>query len=119
YAGQDRIKLSPGKSLLPGRKQIFRVEREGIADHDVLARHDEVPPGRPLLQRVMSGGTRLPAGRVSLEEARRHARNELRRLAPSIRSITPAEPPYRVDVSERLQQDLENAVRHVSSASRM
>ena len=29
YAGRGRIKLSTGKSLLPGRKQVFRVEHEG------------------------------------------------------------------------------------------
>jgi nicotinate phosphoribosyltransferase len=106
YAGQDRIKLSPGKSLLPGRKQIFRVEREGIADRDVLARHDEVIVGRPLLQLVMSHGARVPAGRVSLDEARRHAGDELRRLPSSIRGISPADPSYQVEFSERLQQSV-------------
>src|SRR6266498_2868192 len=60
YAGRGRIKLSTGKSLLPGRKQIFRVEPDGVALYDVIARHDEAACGRPLLQRVMRKGTRLP-----------------------------------------------------------
>src|SRR4029079_7903646 len=41
YAGCGRVKLSPGKAILPGRKQIFRVEQDGLADHDVLGRNDE------------------------------------------------------------------------------
>lgn len=111
YAGRPAIKLSTGKLLLPGRKQVFRVERDDVADHDLLARHDEAPRGRPLLHRVMSRGAR--ARRVSLDEARHHAADELRRLPAPIRAITPADPPYRVDVSEQLQQDLQSAAQRV------
>ena len=111
YAGRPAIKLSTGKLLLPGRKQVFRVERDDVADHDLLARHDEAPRGRPLLHRVMSRGAR--ARRESLDEARRHAADELRRLPAPIRAITPADPPYRVDVSEQLQQDLQSAAQRV------
>ena len=118
YAGRPRIKLSPGKLLMPGRKQIFRVEHDGVADHDLLARHDEAPVGRSLLQLVMSRGARVPAGRVSLDEARRHARDELRGLPAPIRAITPADPPYRVDVSEQLQRDFESAVRRTTRSLR-
>jgi nicotinate phosphoribosyltransferase len=57
YAGRPRMKLSTGKVLLPGRKQIFRVERDGMPDHDVLGRRDDDPCGRALLQRVMAGGS--------------------------------------------------------------
>src|SRR5262249_59594510 len=113
---RGRIKLSTDKLLLPGRKQVFRVERDGVAEHDLLARHDEASPGRPLLNLVMSRGKCAPAGRLSLDDARQHVRDELRRLPASIRSIAPADPPYRVDVSEQLQQDLERAVRRVRSA---
>ena len=30
-AGRGRMKLSSGKAVLPGRKQIFRVEHDGLA----------------------------------------------------------------------------------------
>lgn len=102
YAGRDRLKLSPGKAVLPGRKQIFRVERDGLADHDVLGRHDESACGRPLLQQVMKDGVRLPEGRATLDEARARARMELERLPARVRSIEPARPPHRVDISETL-----------------
>ncbi|MGH9346331.1 MAG: nicotinate phosphoribosyltransferase [Vicinamibacterales bacterium] len=102
YAGRGRLKLSSGKAVLPGRKQVFRVERDGIADHDVLGRYDESSAGRPLLQLVMKDGVRLPGGRVSLDEARARARSELERLPARVRSIQPARPPYDVALSQEL-----------------
>jgi nicotinate phosphoribosyltransferase len=107
YAGRPRMKLSTGKVLLPGRKQIFRVERSGIADHDVLGRRDEEPCGRPLLQRVMAGGQRCAPQRVTLDEARARAKDELNRLPSRLRGLEPATPPYSVDVSPALARDLD------------
>jgi nicotinate phosphoribosyltransferase len=105
YAGQMRLKLSTGKVLLPGRKQIFRVERDGLADRDVLGRRDETPVGRPLLQRVMAGGRRTSAGRVPLNQARALARSELQRLPARVRGLQPHTPPYVVEISAALAQD--------------
>jgi nicotinate phosphoribosyltransferase len=102
YAGRGRLKLSPGKGVLPGRKQIFRVERDGIAERDVLALYGETPWGRPLLEQVMKGGSRVDAGRVTLNDARARARRELDRLPARIRAIEPARPPYPVDLSPAL-----------------
>lgn len=102
YEGRGRLKLSTGKAVLPGRKQIYRVERDGAADRDVLARDDEAPHGRPLMQQVMKGGVRLPAGRASLDESRAHAARELPRLPARIRALEPARPPYDVEISEPL-----------------
>src|SRR6266545_478280 len=108
YASRGRIKLSTGKSLLPGRKQVFRVERDGVAQHDVIARHDEPPVGRPLLQQVMNKGTRLPAGRVALDDARDLREAELNRLPRSLRAISPADPAYAVKISAGLAAETEN-----------
>ena len=105
YGGRGRLKLSTGKALLPGRKQIFRVERDKVADHDVLGRRDEQSDGRALLQRVMAGGQRCSEGRVTLDEARAHAKAELERLPSRLLGIEPARPPYRVDLSTALAQD--------------
>jgi nicotinate phosphoribosyltransferase len=102
YAGRGRLKLSPGKRILPGRKQVFRRERAGEASGDILARADEVASGRPLLSLVMEGGVRTAAGRVSLAEARERARDETARLAPRLRALERAEPPYKVAISEAL-----------------
>jgi nicotinate phosphoribosyltransferase len=102
YGGRARMKLSTGKVLLPGRKQIFRVEEDGLARRDVLARHDEALAGRPLLAPVMRRGERLPAGRVTLDEARGRARDELARLPAALRALAPADPPYAVEISAGL-----------------
>jgi nicotinate phosphoribosyltransferase len=105
YSGRGRVKLSPGKAILPGRKQIFRIERDGLAEYDVVARHDETPCGRALLQQVMKDGARLPDGRKTLADACARRTMELDRLPAPLRSIQPAS--YRVEVSASLAADLE------------
>ena len=110
YAGVDRVKLSPGKPVLPGRKQVYReLDGEG-AVRDVLARDDERLDGRPLLIEVMKRGKRLfPA--EPLDTIRRRAAIEISRLPSPIRGLLPAEPSYRVDISPALQQRYDRAAR--------
>ncbi len=110
YAGRPRLKTSPGKASLPGPKQVYRIESGGMADHDVLAGRDEPIPGRPLLRAVMRGGHRLLAGRVTLDDARAHAREELGRLPARIRALAPADPPYVVELSAALASGAANQV---------
>ncbi|MBV8265235.1 MAG: nicotinate phosphoribosyltransferase [Planctomycetaceae bacterium] len=105
YAGRPRMKLSSRKAIYPGRKQVIRRVEDGRIVRDVIGRHDETLEGEPLLQPVMRRGARLAAGRVSLEEARVHARRELERLPEVLRSLAPAEVPYRVEISPALQAD--------------
>jgi hypothetical protein len=107
YAGRSRIKLSEEKSHLPGQKQVFRVEHDGTAQYDILARHDEAAAGRPLLRHVMSLGRRLPAGRVTLDEARSQRTVECNRLPPRLRATSPAQPPYEVRISDDLAREAE------------
>jgi len=100
YGGEGRLKLSPGKPILPGRKQVYRaIGADGRAERDVVARRDEVHEGEPLLVEVMRGGERTAAGRESLADARERARRETARLPDPVRGIEPAEPPYPVVVS--------------------
>ncbi len=113
YAGRGRLKLSPGKRILPGRKQVFRTERGGEATGDVVARHDESLPGRPLLVQVMAGGERLPAGRESLDENRERARREVAALPARVRDLAPAAPPYPVEVSPGLRAFQEQVIERV------
>jgi len=114
YAGKGRLKLSTGKRILPGRKQIFRQEEDGEAVRDVLARHDEDQEGRPLLEKVMERGGRLAAGRVDLESARERARREIERLPKHIRALEDADPPYKVQVSDGLEDLQEEVVERVT-----
>lgn len=103
YAGLGRLKTSPGKAILPGRKQVFRREEDGRDVGDVIARDDEDLPGRPLLEEVMRGGERTPAGRRGLEDARARARREMARLPDRLRRLDAADPPYPVEVSDALR----------------
>lgn len=119
YNGRGRLKLSPGKAVLPGRKQVFRIEEGGEAVCDIIARHDEAVSGRPLLVQVMRRGRRLPAGQVDLREARARATDEIRRLPERIRGLSPATPPYPVQVSERLLADAEAAADRALAAARV
>jgi nicotinate phosphoribosyltransferase len=105
YAGRPRMKLSAHKAMYPGRKQVFRVFGEGLMSHDVIGRHDESSLGEPLLVPVMKSGSRLPAGRVTLNEARATAQRELARLPQQQRSLAPATVPYRVEFSPVLEAD--------------
>jgi hypothetical protein len=55
----------------------------------------------------MKSGERLPAGRISLDEARAHARREIDRLPGPIRGLPPARPGYHVKISEALHAQSE------------
>lgn len=107
YDGEPRTKLSVGKVICPGRKQVFRVSDEEHMERDVIGRHDENLPGRPLLERVMAEGRRLPAVRVSLEAARSHCQGELALLPEPLQGLGRAGQAYPVAFSDILRQDLE------------
>lgn len=101
YRGTGRLKTSPGKATLPGRKQIFRRERDGQAMGDVIARWHETLDGRPLLRQVMKGGQRLPNGMESLDTIRERTAAELGRLPDRLRAQAQVQP-YPVSVSDDL-----------------
>ncbi len=103
YGGRGRLKLSSGKKILPGPKQVWREIRDGRAVRDRITTAGEEAPGRPLLETVMEEGRRLEAGRRSLEEARTEARRALGELPEAILELDPSEP-FPVEVSEALRQ---------------
>ncbi|MGD9995976.1 MAG: nicotinate phosphoribosyltransferase [Ilumatobacteraceae bacterium] len=111
YDGRPVMKLSPGKSTLPGPKQVFRADPDR---GDVLALCSEPPPGAatPLLVEVMRDGRRTePPASLAAAAARLAA--DLARLPPrtlDLRAPTPIE----VHVSEAL----ESLAHEVSAAHR-
>ena len=111
YGGEGRVKLSPGKELLPGPKQVRRVEKAGRAVRDRLTRADEEGAGRPLLVPVMEDGLRVEAGRRTLQEAAERAAREIALLPDRLRALAPADPGYLVEISERLLADRARAAR--------
>ncbi len=101
YAGKGRLKLSTGKPILPGRKQVFRMTENGC---DVIGQAGEDLSGRRLLIAVMHNGEHLPSSRVNMKSARIHTEQETAVLPDHVRGITEAVPPYPVEVSRRLSQ---------------
>lgn len=104
YAGRPRIKVSPGKHLLPGSKQVFRVAGEGRATHDILALDGESCPGRPLLVPVMEHGRRIAPEATDLEASRERARLEIGLLPPHLLDTEGGGKPYRVELSDGLKE---------------
>jgi nicotinate phosphoribosyltransferase len=106
YGGAGRMKLSPGKATLPGRKQVFRREAGGVAAEDVIARADESFSGTPLLAQVMRGGRRIaPPSDVSTLRAA--AKEAIAALPPELRALSPAPKPFPVSASPRLAAEAE------------
>jgi nicotinate phosphoribosyltransferase len=107
YAGRPRAKFSSHKATYPGRKQVFRMIEGGRLARDVIGRHHETHAGEPLLYPVMRGGQRLPQGRVSLQEARRHALQARERLPEALLRLEHQPTAYPVEISLTLKHDLE------------
>lgn len=104
YGGEGRTKLSRHKPILPGRKQVFRQEKEGKAVGDVIARAEEQLESRALLRSVMRGGRRASEAADDLQSIRRRAKEEIAKLPAHVTSLKPADPPYPVRTSTALEQ---------------
>ncbi|KFI23189.1 nicotinate phosphoribosyltransferase [Nitrosococcus oceani] len=114
YASRPRMKLSSSKELLPGRKQVFRFFEADRMKRDVIACFEENSDGKPLLEQVMSQGKRLEQGRVSLENAREHARQQMALLPPELHALQRVKLGYPVAVSNSLRQTNEQLQRELA-----
>ena len=102
------MKLSEGKITLPGRKQVWRIERRGKYVKDVIGLDGEKVEGRKLLVKVFEEG-KLVYRFQKLEEIREKALKELERLPERYkRIIRPSA--YPVILSKKLR----NLVRKLS-----
>lgn len=109
YAGSPRLKISPGKKLLPGRKQVWRfIGPDGRYCHDEITQADEVRDGQPLLTTVVRRG-RAAGSEPDLDESRSRVQKTLTSLPDYLRSLEVAERPYEVRVSESLEQAYQQA----------
>ncbi|MDQ4059340.1 MAG: nicotinate phosphoribosyltransferase, partial [Actinomycetota bacterium] len=105
-AGGPKIKLSAEKVTLPGCKQVWRHERDGIIERDLIALDDETQTGaRPLLVKVMAEGSRV-APPEPLDVIRRRCAASVLSLPTSLQSLT-EKAEYRVEQSERLRDLLD------------
>lgn len=117
YAGRDRMKLSTGKPVLPGPKQVFRVSEGDTDVRDIIATAEESMPGRPLLSTVMRDGRRVADAGPTLDALRAQAETAFRRLPPAVQALDGAA--YPVAVSDQLierQAVLEADIRRTALA---
>jgi nicotinate phosphoribosyltransferase len=101
YGGRGVLKLSTGKPILPGQKQVFRTTEGGVAMRDMIACAHEQLEGMPLLEVMMRDGRRC-TGPADLEAARAHAATQIALLPERVRAMQRAEPPYHVEISSEL-----------------
>jgi nicotinate phosphoribosyltransferase len=103
YRGTPRLKLSAKKETLPGRKQVFRREKENQILSDELALENEVRDGIPLLERRLRDGR--PVGkRTPLIEARRYVAASLEKFPDELKKISGAKAVFPVDFSPGLKK---------------
>ena len=105
YAGEHRMKLSTGKATLPGRKQVYRLEKDGCAVGDVIALHGESQAGKPLIQPVMREGRKLTDTPTDLVSIRDHCQREIAALPKHILQLPQSEQPYPVSLSSALETE--------------
>lgn len=111
YAGTPRLKKSPAKATMPGRKQVFRRFANGIMNGDTVTLEGDDLPGLPLIAKVMDNGKRLlPA--PDLKELRARTREQLGSLPGTLRSLDAcgACPVDFAPALLRLREEAENSI---------
>jgi nicotinate phosphoribosyltransferase len=97
FDGRPVLKSSEGKATLPGAKQVWRVRRDGVAVHDLLALDDGHGDDEALLREVMRDGHAVPS--ESLEEIRGRARQQRESLPRRVRALDGGHYDVRVDTA--------------------
>jgi nicotinate phosphoribosyltransferase len=113
YAGRSRLKASAGKTLFPGRKQVWRTLEDGLIAGDTIGRYEETFDGEPLLQPVMKNGRRLSDYRPSLDGIRDYTRQQLQHLPHRLHTLETADEPYPVKLSERLAKETQEMLNRI------
>lgn len=92
YQGRGRTKRSPGKVIVPGRKQVLRRIEGGRLAGDAVVPFGAAGAGggAALLEQVMAGGRRTARGRAGLAEARARCAAQRALLPAELRRLEPA-----------------------------
>ncbi len=104
FNARDVRKLSPGKSTLAGKKQVFRrSDQKGRYTEDIIGLRDEsIQDGRPLLEKVMEDGKILRA-HPALQAVQDRFKKNFSSLDDRYKSIEDHNA-YPVKLSRRLEQ---------------
>ncbi|APE30210.1 nicotinate phosphoribosyltransferase [Halomonas aestuarii] len=106
YAGEPRVKHSPGKINLPCRKQLYRRQDDrGRYLGDILALRDEpVDAGEPLLRPLVQAGRLVEAEMALADDARERVADALPRFPEDVRRLEAGESDYPVTLSPGLER---------------
>ncbi len=114
YNSRPVVKLSTDKATLPGRKQVWRTEENGILIGDTIGLDaEDEATGRPLLEQMMASGKRT-AGENSLLDARARCARSLASLPARLRELAHQEPDSPVQTSVALD-DLAESASHITA----
>jgi nicotinate phosphoribosyltransferase len=109
------MKLSRGKTTLPGKKQIFRqLDANSMYCKDVIGLENENVEGKPLLIRVMNRGHSL-VDKSNLCRIRENALINLRCLPDQYKKLRGA-PAYPVQLSPALKEVREQLAQQLKSS---
>ncbi len=104
-----KMKRSAGKASLPGTKQVYRTEENGLTTADTITLAGEAGvAGRPLLAQVLAAGRRLGAPET-LRTIRERRKRAVARLPAGARALAAEPGSYPVALSaglRRLRADL-------------
>ncbi|MFH1511378.1 MAG: nicotinate phosphoribosyltransferase [Candidatus Woesearchaeota archaeon] len=93
-----KIKLSDGKTTLPGKKQVYRLsDEDGYYIKDTIALEAELMYGQALLESVVAEGKRVRP-RPSVHDTRKFCLEEVARLPDNVRELR-VSTHYTVEVS--------------------
>jgi nicotinate phosphoribosyltransferase len=91
-----KIKTSPGKITIPGKKQVYRIYKNGIMEKDIIALEDEKCEGIPLLKKYIENGKVLEYEEI--EHSRKFFKENLSTLPDYLKTISKSEIDYPIEV---------------------
>ncbi len=107
-----KIKTSPGKITLPGKKQTYRIYKNGVMQKDVIAFEDEKIDGEPILVKYIENGKVIYND--SLNNARERFNQSLSTLPDYLKTIKKSDLAYPFEISEKLRNAVET-LKHISN----
>jgi len=114
YREEPRLKSSPGKKLLPGRKQAWRFrDADGCYSYDEICRDTGQRDGEPLLVTAVRNGQPV-APEPDIEESREQVKRALDEMGPALLALGRAEKDYDVRLSAELDPLYRDAIEVVS-----
>lgn len=111
---EPKMKLASDKLSLPGRKEVFRVEKGGVYVKDVIGLEGEKVKGRKLLVPMIRLG-KLIYKNPTLQETGNFYRKEKRKFRPRLLDVEGAYH-YPIKISQGLKKLVQKTKREIAKA---